>query len=142
VSIQYDVLTVGETMLRLSPPNWQRLEQATTLDVQVGGAESIVSVLISRLGLRAAWVSRLPDSPLGRRIAQALRAQGVDTSHVTWAAEGRVGTYFVEYAPPPRATNVIYDRRFSAMSAMTLAEMNLDLIAARACCTSPASRRP
>jgi 2-dehydro-3-deoxygluconokinase len=125
---QYDVLTVGETMLRLSPPNWQRLEQATTLDVQIGGAESNVAVLVSRLGLRAAWVSRLPDNPLGRRIAQALRAQGVDTSHVTWAPDGRVGTYFVEYALPPRTTNVIYDRQFSAMSAMTLADIDLDLI--------------
>jgi 2-dehydro-3-deoxygluconokinase len=124
----YDVLTVGETMLRLSPPGWQRLEQAASLEVQVAGAESNVAVLLSRLGLRTAWVSRLPDNPLGRRIAQALRAHGVDTAHIVWVPEGRVGTFFVEFAPPPRATSVIYDRQHSAMSAMTLAEVDLSLL--------------
>jgi 2-dehydro-3-deoxygluconokinase len=125
---QYDVLTLGETMLRLSPPNWQRLEQAATLDVQVGGAESNVAVLLARLGLRTAWVSRLPNDQLGQRVEKALRAQGVDTSHVVWTPEGRVGLYFVEFSPPPRASNVIYDRQHSAVSAMSLADINLDLL--------------
>jgi 2-dehydro-3-deoxygluconokinase len=128
MSTQYDVLTVGETMLRLSPPNFQRLEQAGSLDVQVAGAESNVAVLLSRLGQRVAWVSRLPAHTLGWRVEQTLRGYGVDTSHVVWAPDGRVGTFFVEFSPPPRATTVIYDRQHSAMSAMTLAEMNLDLI--------------
>src|SRR5438094_85234 len=35
----FDVVTFGEAMVRLSPPNFRRLEQARSLDVQVGGAE-------------------------------------------------------------------------------------------------------
>jgi 2-dehydro-3-deoxygluconokinase len=125
---RYDVLTVGETMIRLSPPRWQRLEQADTFEVAVGGAESNVAVCLSRFGLRAAWVSRLVDNPLGHRIIQTLRAQGVDVSHVIWTPAGRVGTYFVEFGQPPRSTNIIYDRRGSVMSEMTLSDLDLTLL--------------
>lgn len=125
---RYDVLTLGETMIRLAPPRWQRLEQADVLEVAVGGAESNVAVALSRLGLQTAWVSRLTDNPLGHRIAQALRAHGVDVSHVIWTPTGRVGMYFVEFGQPPRATNVLYDRRGSAMSEMTLGDFNPRLL--------------
>ena len=125
---RYDVLTVGETMIRLSPPRWQRLEQADSFEVAVGGAESNVAVCLSRFGLRVAWVSRLVDNPLGHRIIQTLRAQGVDVSRVIWTPMGRVGTYFVEFGQPPRSTNVIYDRRDSAMSEMTLSDLDPTLL--------------
>jgi len=125
---RYDVLTLGETMIRLAPPRWQRLEQAESLEVAVGGAESNVAVALSRLGLKTAWVSRLTDNPLGHRIAQTLRAHGVDVSHVIWTPTGRVGTYLVEFGQPPRATTVIYDRRGSAMSEMTPGDFNLTLL--------------
>ena len=35
----HEVITFGEAMIRLSPPNFRRLEQARSLDVQAGGAE-------------------------------------------------------------------------------------------------------
>ena len=75
-----DVVTFGEAMIRLSPPHFQRLEQATTLDVQVGGGELNVAVGVSRLGLKSAWVSRLPRNPLGRLMENRVRQAGVDTS--------------------------------------------------------------
>ncbi len=125
---RYDVLTVGETMIRFSPPGWQRLEQADRFEVAVGGAESNVAVCLSRLGLHAAWVSRLVDNPLGRRIIQSLRAQGVDVSHVVWWPTGRVGIYFVEFGQPPRPTDVMYDRQGSAMSEMTLSDLDPTLL--------------
>lgn len=52
----------------------------------------------------------------------------MDVSHVVWTADGRVGTYFVEFGQPPRPTNVIYDREGSAMSEMTLSNFNLTLL--------------
>ena len=125
---RYDVLTIGETMIRFSPPRWQRLEQADSFEVAVGGAESNVAVCLSRLGLQVAWVSRLVDNPLGRRIVQTLRAQGVDVSHVAWSPTGRVGTYFVEFGQPPRPTNVVYDRQGSAMSQMALSDLDPTLL--------------
>lgn len=104
-------------MWRLSPPGQERLEQTHTLDIHIGGAESNLASALARLGRRTAWWSRLPDNPLGRHIANMLRSQQVDVSGVRWGA-GRLGTYFVEFAPAPRATQVIYDRANSAASQM------------------------
>jgi 2-dehydro-3-deoxygluconokinase len=112
----YDVITFGEAMVRLSPPGWRRLEQARSLDVQVGGAELNAAVALARLGRRAAWVSRLTDNPLGRLIANQAREAGVATEHVLWTAEDRVGLYFLEFGAAPRASSVLYDRKDAAIA--------------------------
>jgi 2-dehydro-3-deoxygluconokinase len=109
-------VTLGETMLRLSPPALGRLEHADLLEMHAGGAESNVAVALARLGRRAAWCSALPDSPLGRRVAGAVAAAGVDVSGVRYIADGRVGIYFVEFGAPPRPTEVFYDRAGSSFA--------------------------
>jgi 2-dehydro-3-deoxygluconokinase len=119
-----DVVTFGEAMIRLVPPNFQRLEQTSSLDVQVGGGELNVAVGVSRLGLRSAWVSRLPENALGRLLENRVRQAGVDTSHVVWAEQGRMGLYFVEFGAAPRASSVLYDRAHSAVSAIQPGEVN------------------
>lgn len=114
----YDVVTLGETMARLTPPGALRLEQAQSLEVYAGGSESNTAVGLARLGMQVCWLSRLTDSPLGRWIGNAIRAQGVDTAQVVWTADDRVGLYFLEEGQTPRESRVIYDRRDSAMSHM------------------------
>ncbi|MCS6853010.1 MAG: sugar kinase [Gemmataceae bacterium] len=111
-----EVITFGEAMIRLSPPQFRRLEQARSLDVFVGGAELNTAVGLARLGRTAAWVSRLTRNPLGRLVAQQAREAGVDTEHIVWTDEGRVGLYFVEFGAAPRASSVLYDRRDSAIA--------------------------
>src|SRR5215510_328339 len=111
-----DVITFGEAMIRLSPPNFRRLEQARSLDVQVGGAELNTAVGIARLGRSAAWMSRLTDNPLGRLIANHAREAGVATEHIVWTDEDRVGLYFLEFGAAPRASSVLYDRRGAAIA--------------------------
>ena len=111
-----EVVTFGECMLRLSPPDFQRLEQATQLNITVGGSELNVAAGVARLGLSAAWISRLPENPLGRMVRNKAREMGVDTSFVVWTKEDRLGLYFVEYGASPRASSVLYDRAISAIS--------------------------
>lgn len=111
-----DVVTFGEAMIRLSPPQFRRLEQTATLDVAVGGAELNVAVGVSRLGLKAAWVSCLPRNPLGRMAENKAREQGVDTQWLAWDPAGRMGLYFVEYGSSPRPSAVTYDRASSSIS--------------------------
>jgi 2-dehydro-3-deoxygluconokinase len=113
-----DLVTFGEAMVRLTPPGFQRLEQASSFDVHVGGSELNVAVLAARLGIKSRWVSRLPDNALGRMIGARAREQGVDV-HVEWAAETRAGLYFVELDAGSRARNVLYDRAGSAISRVT-----------------------
>jgi len=122
--VMVDVVTFGEAMVRLSPPHFQRLEQTSTLDVQVGGGELNVAVGVARLGLRSAWVSRLPKNPLGRLTANRVRQAGVNTSHLVWADEGRMGLYFLEFGAAPRASSVLYDRAHSAVSAVHPGEID------------------
>jgi len=119
-----DVVTFGEAMVRLSPPGFQRLEQAASLDVQVGGGELNVAVAVSRLGLSSAWISKLPENALGRLVRNKAREQGVDTSQIVWSKEGRAGLYFMEFGASPRASSVLYDRSFSAISQIKPGEVN------------------
>jgi 2-dehydro-3-deoxygluconokinase len=123
-----DVVTFGEAMIRLAPPHFQRLEQTTSLDVQIGGGELNVAVGVARLGLKSTWVSRLPKNPLGRLMENRVRQAGVDTSHLVWATEGRMGLYFVEFGAAPRASSVLYDRSHSAISAVRPGEVDWEKI--------------
>jgi len=118
-SPRYDFLTLGETLVRLSPPGMQRLDQARLFEVGVGGSELNVACLLARLGRRAAWVSRLPEGPLGRIVDGEARRHGVDMGHVRWV-EARQGLMFFEPGPAPRNARVIYDRKNSAASGMAL----------------------
>src|SRR5436190_21542193 len=111
-----DVVTFGEAMLRFSPPGFRRLEQTSTLDVQVGGAELNTAVALARLGRSTAWVSRLTANPLGRLLANRAREAGVTSEHVVWTKEDRVGVYFLEFGAAPRASSVLYDRKGAAIA--------------------------
>jgi 2-dehydro-3-deoxygluconokinase len=117
-AIEYDFITLGETMWRLSAPGHQRLDVTDSLEVNVGGTESNVAIAMARLGKRVAWWSRLPANPLGRHVAQTLRTFGVDVSGVYWQPDARLGTYFIEFGSAPRPTQVVYDRAGSAASQM------------------------
>lgn len=114
----YDVVTLGEAMIRLTPPDFQRLEQASVFNVNVSGSELNTAWGTARLGLRTTWVSRLVDNPMGRMIASKAREMGVDVSHVEWTSDGRVGLYYCEMGASTRASRVYYDRNGSAMSQM------------------------
>src|SRR5437764_10657618 len=111
-----EVVTFGEAMVRLSPPNFRRLEQAQSLDLQVGGAELNTAVALARLGHTTSWVSRLTDNSLGRLIANHAREAGVDTRHVLFTKDDRVGLYFLEFGAAPRASSVLYDRKDAAIA--------------------------
>lgn len=128
-----DVITWGETMLRLSPPEGLSLEYAQHLEVWVGGTESNVAAALARLGMRSGWVSRLPDNALGRRIHGEIARHGVDTSRVIWARgageEARAGLAFMETGAEPRPGLVLYDRAGSALARMRPEELDLDYLA-------------
>jgi 2-dehydro-3-deoxygluconokinase len=112
----FEIITFGEAMIRLSPPNFMRFEQTPSLDLKVGGAELNTAVGLARLGHSAAWVSRLTSNPLGKLIANRAREAGVSSEHIVWTSEDRVGVYFLEFGAAPRASSVIYDRKGAAIA--------------------------
>lgn len=125
---RFDFVSLGESMLRLSVPTGKRLDDTRTLDMELAGAESNVSVALARLGWRVGWVSRMPDHALANAILRALRSDGVDVSVVKRTPGERLGTYFIEFATPPRTTQVIYDRADSAASHLTVADIDWDYL--------------
>lgn len=125
---RFDVTTIGETMLRLSVPAGVRLEAMSSLDVFPAGAEANIVAALSRLGRRCAWHGGLPTNPLGKLIANHLQVANVDLNGVFWDTDGRLGTYFIEFAEPPRPIQVVYDRADSVAANLTLDQIDWDLL--------------
>lgn len=109
------VVTLGEIMLRLTTPGFQRFQQGSSLEVTFGGAEANVAVAIAQLGGAAAYVTRLPAHEIADRALNELRGLGVDVSRVVRGGE-RIGVYFLEQGASQRSGKVIYDRGHSAIA--------------------------
>ncbi|MEM7333946.1 MAG: sugar kinase [Chloroflexota bacterium] len=125
---RFDVTTIGEGQLRYCVQAGNRLETANQLDVYPTGTEANVVSLLSRLGWKTGWFSALPNSPLGRRFASSLRPAGVDLTAVRWQDNARIATYYVEYAKPPRSTQVYYDRANTAFTNMTIDDVDWEYL--------------
>jgi 2-dehydro-3-deoxygluconokinase len=117
-----DLVAFGESMLRLSPPGDDRLERADGLEIHIAGAESNVAVAAQRLGVDATWISKLPDSPVARRLVNPLTGHGVDVD-VVRSEDGRQGLYYLETGGEPRGLNVVYDRAGAAVTTAETAEL-------------------
>jgi len=89
-SSKYDLMSLGECMIRLSPPGHGRIEFANSLEVWVGGGEYNVAYALSRLGLRTGFLSRLVDNPVGKIIVNHGRSVGMDMSNVIMAKYERL----------------------------------------------------
>jgi 2-dehydro-3-deoxygluconokinase len=109
------VVTMGEMMIRFMPPGNLRFEQTTSFNVHYGGDESIVAVSLARFGLHSLYCTKLPENPLAQIAINKLREQGVDTSAIVRGGS-RIGINFYENGVSMRPSNVVYDRKHSAIS--------------------------
>ncbi len=117
----------GEIMMRLSPPGYLRFVQADSFGVVYGGGEANVSVSLAGFGIDSAFVTKLPDNPLGQAAVNQLRKFGVDTSNIARGGE-RIGIYFLEKGASQRASVVVYDRKYSSVSESAAADYDWDAI--------------
>ena len=121
---KYDVLALGECMVRLAPPAHGRIEFSKTLEVDVGGGEFNVAYACARLGLRTGFISKLPDNPLAKIILNHARAVEMSIEHVVMekfdgvGRKNRVGLNFTEVGTGVRASVTMYDRGHSSASQM------------------------
>jgi len=117
-----DVVTLGECMAVLYPPDPVTLDEARTLLLDIGGAEANLSIALSRLGHTARFISRLGDDPFGRRVRTVLAAEGVDTSALMVDASAPNGVFFREWLADG-ARRVYYYRAGSAASRLTAGDL-------------------
>jgi 2-dehydro-3-deoxygluconokinase len=109
------IITLGEIMLRLKPPGFERFFQSPTFEAVFGGGEANVAISLSVFGLDAAFVTVLPSNPVADACVQYLRSHGVDTSLILRQGD-RMGIYYFEAGANQRSSQVVYDRAHSAMS--------------------------
>jgi 2-dehydro-3-deoxygluconokinase len=114
-------------MLRLKPPNWERFFQSPLLEATFGGGEANVAVGLARFGLKVAYVSVIPDNPIGDACIGELRRQGVDTSLIVRKGN-RLGIYFLEAGANQRPSKIIYDRSHSAIAEAKLSDIDWNKI--------------
>lgn len=114
----FDVLALGELLLRLSSPNNDRIVRGNTFEKQVGGAELNVVSGISLLGLRTGIISKLPANDLGTYVKNSIRFCGVSDDFLIYddSEDERLGLYYYENGAHPRKPSVVYDRRHSSIN--------------------------
>lgn len=112
------LLAFGEIMARIAPPGQMRWRQALpgAVNVTWGGGEANVCASLAMFGQQARFLTALPRTPISEALVTTLRGLGVDTQHILWRKDGRLGLYFVEGGANQRGSTVVYDRAGSAVS--------------------------
>jgi 2-dehydro-3-deoxygluconokinase len=121
-------LAFGEIMARIAPPGPLRWRQALpgAVNVTWGGGEANVCASLALFGQQARYLTALPNTPIAEAIVATLRGAGVQTDHILWRKEGRLGLYFVESGANQRGSTIIYDRADSAVSLAAASEYDFD----------------
>lgn len=114
-----DLLAIGETMALVAPTTAERLENAESFHISVGGAESNVACHLAREGLATQWFSAVGDDALGRRVRREVAAHGVDVSNVRLSEAAPTGLYLKD-----PGHGVLYYRRGSAASRLEPADLD------------------
>lgn len=121
------VITMGEIMLRLTPPETKRFIQTDKFNAIYGGGEANVAVSLANYGLDAHFVTKLPNNPIGQAALNEVRRYGVKTDYILRGGD-RLGIYYCENGASQRPSNVIYDRAHSAIAETEINEFDWDEI--------------
>ena len=117
-------VTLGEIMQRLTPPNHDKLEQCTSLNVTYGGSEANIAIALANFGHDVRFATKLPNNPLGVAAYRSLRQYGIDLSPTIMGGD-ILGTYYVEVGHSIRSSNVVYNRKHSAIANIKYDELSL-----------------
>lgn len=122
---EFDLISFGEVMLRLSPPDKDKISQSEVFEKNCGGSEFNVASGAANLGIRSAIVTKLPKNKIGHFIARRIRYGSVSDDYVVWDSSDtkRLGIYFYESGVYPRKSAVVYDRAASSVCSLKLDEI-------------------
>jgi 2-dehydro-3-deoxygluconokinase len=123
-----DVVTIGETMVLLTPESSPLMRYASSYSRKFGGAETNVAIGLTRLGYQTGWISKVGNDELGKAMYSFIRGEGVDVSQVQFDPEAPTGLYFKEIRSEDRV-QVQYYRKGSAASRLTEEDLNEEFIA-------------
>ncbi len=132
---EFDLLSMGEIMLRLSPPDNERITRGSTFRKQAGGAELNSATGAAMLGLRCGIISKLPANDLGMYIKNNVRLSGVSDDYLVYDADSdaRLGVYYYENGAYPRKPRIVYDRKNASMNKISVEDYDERLYSAARC---------
>jgi 2-dehydro-3-deoxygluconokinase len=121
----FDLLTFGEVMLRLSPQGYERMSTCQVFDKRAGGSEFNVAAGGCLLGIRTGVITKIPDNDLGKFIKNEIRFEGVSDDYLIYdkTPDARLGVYYYEAGAAPRKPTIVYDRRNSSFTTISLDEI-------------------
>lgn len=122
---EYDLVTMGEVMLRLSPPGTDKISQSYVFDKRAGGAELNVASGSAILGIRSGIITKLPENKIGHFVKNMIRYGDVSDDLIVYdhSPEKRLGIYYYETGAYPRKSSVVYDRARSSMTTLRVNEI-------------------
>lgn len=131
----FDLVSLGELMLRLSPPNNERITRGDTLGKQVGGAEMNAIAGSAMLGLRCGIISKLPANDLGTYVKNRVRQCGVSDDYLVYDEDkdARLGVYYYESGAYPRKPRIVYDRKNTSMNKIDVSDYSEDIYSLARC---------
>ncbi len=132
---EFDVLSLGELLLRLSPPANERMSRGGSFAKQVGGAELNAITGAAMLGLRCGIISKLPANDLGTFVKNAIRQGGVSDDYLVYDSDkdARLGVYYYENGAYPRKPRIVYDRKHTSVNKITLDDYDDSMYSAARC---------
>lgn len=113
--------TIGEIMLRLTPPNYEKIRMTTSFEASYGGSEANIALALANLGVDSTFFSVVPNNSLGKSAVRMLRSNDVHCTPVILSTpeetpSHRLGTYYLETGYGIRPSKVTYDRKHSAFT--------------------------
>ncbi len=123
-------ITIGEIMLRLTPPNYEKIRTATNFEASYGGSEANIALALANLGIDSTFFSVVPNNSLGKSAIRMLRSNDVHCSPVILSTPEetpthRLGSYYLETGYGIRPSKVTYDRKHSAFSEYDYSNVDL-----------------
>lgn len=122
---EFDLVSFGEIMLRLSPPRHARIVDSEVFEKRAGGAELNVASGVALLGLRTGIISKLPQNELGTFIKNRIRFNGVSDDFLQYddSVNARLGIYYYEMGAAPRKPTIVYDRKNASINSIDLSKI-------------------
>lgn len=132
---KYDLLTLGEVLLRLSPPANERMIRTSVFEQNIGGAELNVAAGAAQLGLRTGMIGKIPSNDIGRLARNEIHRQNVSDEYLLSDDEtdARLGIYFYEGGAAPRKPRIVYDRRNTSVYKMKADEFPEEMFTSARC---------
>lgn len=118
---EHRFITIGEIMLRLTPPDYEKIRMANRFDASYGGSEANIALALANLGVDSTFFTVVPNNSLGKSAIRMLRSNDVHCTPVILSTPEqtpthRLGSYYLETGYGIRASKVTYDRKHSAIT--------------------------